>query len=202
MNASLVRRNWTRGEALRGAAVAGAAVGAGALIGSAERGDAPFAAASPATDVKLLNAFLMIERVQEAFYRDALERADLRGELLTYARAVSGQESAHVKLLADQLGGRAAAAPKTNFADALSSPSAFRSAAIVLEESALAIYLGQAANLSRPLIRPIATLTSVEARQAAWIRDMAGTPPAPRAADPARRIEDVVADLRDRGFIA
>jgi hypothetical protein len=202
MPASVARKEWTRGQALRGVAAAGVAVGAGALLGAAERGDAPFAASSPELDAKLINAFLLLERVQEAFYRDALERANLSGELLAYARALSGQETEHVKFLADWLGSRAAAAPKTDFGDALASPSAFRSAAIELEEAALATYVGQAANLSRKLLSPIATLTSVEARQAAWIRSIAGTSPAPRAADPARKVEDVVADLRDRGFIA
>jgi hypothetical protein len=84
----------------------------------------------------------------------------------------------------------------------LSSPEKFRDAAIELEEAALATYVGQAANLSRRLLSPIATMTSVEARQAAWVRDIAGTSPAPRAADPARKAEDVLAELRDRGFIA
>jgi hypothetical protein len=153
-------------------------------------------------DAELLNAFLTLERVQEAFYRAALERADLDGQLLAFARAASGQESAHVAFLAERLGDRAGASPKSDFGNAVSSPERFRSAAIELEEAAVAVYVGQAANLSRSLLSPIATLTSVEARQAAWVRDIAGTSPAPRAADPARKVEDVMTELRDRGFIA
>jgi ferritin-like protein len=202
MAASMRPGHWTRGDLLRGAAAAGAAVGAGALLGSGAGGGAPFAATSPDTDAKLLNAFLTLERMQEAFYRVALERADLSGELLEFARAAADQEAAHVKFLTERLGSRAAAAPKSDFGSALSSADAFRSTAIRLEESALATYIGQAANLSRALLSPIAALTSVEARQAAWIRDIAGTSPAPRAADPARKAEDVLADLRNRGYIA
>jgi hypothetical protein len=187
---------------LRGAAAGAAAIGAGALLGSGAGGDAPFAASSPDTDAKLLNAFLTLERVQEAFYRDALERAHLDGDLLAFARSTSAQESEHVKFLTRRLGDRADPPPKSDFGDALSSPERFRSAAIELEESAIATYVGQAANLSRALLSPIATMTSVEARQAAWVRDIAGTSPAPRAADPARKVEDVMADLRDKGFIA
>ena len=198
MAVSMTRRDWTRGDMLRGSAAAGAVLGIGALLGS--RDDAPFAA-SPETDAKLLNVFLTLERVQEAFYRAALERTDLTGDLLAFARAASGQESAHVKFLTKRLGGRAGSAPKTDFGDALSSPEKFQDAAIELEEAALATYVGQAANLSRRLLSPIATMTSVEARQAAWVRAIAGTSPAPRAADPARKVEDVMADLRDRGFI-
>jgi hypothetical protein len=201
MPGSVRQRGWTRGDLLRGAAAAGVAVGAGAFVGLADGGDAPFAA-SPEQDAEVLNAFLTLERLQEALYRDALERADLSGDLLAFARAASGQESAHVKFLTERLGSRAGPAPKSDFGDALGSPNAFRSAAVELEESAVAAYVGQAGNLSRGLLSPIATMTSVEARQAAWIRDIAGTSPAPRAADPARKVEDIMADLRDRGFIA
>jgi Ferritin-like domain len=202
MAASMRRRDWTRGEVLRAAAAGAAAVGAGALVGSGAGGDAPFAATSPDTDAKLLNAFLALERLQEAFYHGALERARLSGDLLAFARAAAAQESAHVRFLTQRLGDRAGPPPKSDFADALASPERFRAAAIDLEESAVATYIGQAANLSRHLLSPIATLTSVEARQAAWVRDIAGTSPAPRAADPARDVDDVMAGLRDRGLIA
>ena len=44
-------------------------------------------------------------------------------------------------------------------------------------------------------------MVSVEARQVAWLRDLAGVSPAPRAADPARSVQDVVAELRQKGVI-
>jgi hypothetical protein len=47
----------------------------------------------------------------------------------------------------------------------------------------------------------IAPLVSVEARQVAWIRDIAGENPAPRAADPPRTASDVLAQLRSKGYI-
>ena len=65
----------------------------------------------------------------------------------------------------------------------------------------IAAYIGQAPNLPREIVTPIATLVSVEARQAAWVRDIAGISPAPRAADAARPADDVLAQLRRRGFI-
>jgi hypothetical protein len=193
----------TRGEVLRGAAAGGAVVGGGLLLGQHEGGGGIVEAASPETDAKLLNAFLVLERVQEAFYRAALERASLSGDLLAFTRSASEQEAAHVTFLAKRLGSGAGEAPKTDFgADKFSSPARVRDAAVELEEAAVAAYVGQAANLSRKLLSPIATLTSVEARQAAWVRDIAGTSPAPRAADPARKVEDVMADLRQKGFLA
>jgi hypothetical protein len=47
----------------------------------------------------------------------------------------------------------------------------------------------------------VATLMSVEARQGAWLRDLKGISPAPRAADPPRRAEDVISELREKGYI-
>jgi hypothetical protein len=51
-------------------------------------------------------------------------------------------------------------------------------------------------------VAAISPLVSVEARQVAWVRDIAGVLPAPQAADPARKPDDVLADLRKRGLIA
>ena len=51
------------------------------------------------------------------------------------------------------------------------------------------------------MIAPVAALVSVEARQAAWIRDIAGRNAAPNAADPARKPAQVLGDLRERGWL-
>ena len=48
----------------------------------------------------------------------------------------------------------------------------------------------------------VARLVSVEARQVAWLRDLAGISPAPRAADPPRKAEAVIGELREKGYIA
>jgi hypothetical protein len=63
------------------------------------------------------------------------------------------------------------------------------------------VYIGQAANLSRSLVAPIATLVSVEARQVAWLRNLAGISPAPRAQDSPQSAQAVLADLRKRGLL-
>jgi hypothetical protein len=70
-----------------------------------------------------------------------------------------------------------------------------------LEEAAIAGYIGQAAHLGRATIRDVATLLSVEARQVAWLRDLHGVSPAPRAADPARKADAVLSGLREKGYI-
>jgi rubrerythrin len=189
----------TRGRLLW--AGAGAAAGAVA-IGAGRDDGSPLAARSKAADVEILRFFLTLEQVQEAFYRDALESGRLEGELLELATAVRGQEREHVAFLTDRLGGKAKPSPRSDFGDAFESPERFRSTAIELEETAIAGYIGQAAHLGGGSIGAAATLLSVEARQVAWLRDLAGVSPAPRAADPARSADDVLSSLREKGFIS
>jgi hypothetical protein len=191
---------WTRAHLLRAALGGGAVLAGGAALGAAREDAAPLAAPSQAGDEKILNLFLLLERVQESFYRRAIESGKLDGELLRFATAAADQESAHVAFLTKRLGSGARSTGPAN-AEAPATAAAFRDSAIALEETAIAAYIGQSANLTRPAIAPIAVLTSVEARQVAWVRDLAGVSPAPRAADPARSAASVTAELRHKGFI-
>jgi hypothetical protein len=186
----------TRGRWLRGALG-----GAAAITGGAALSRLGGASAAQGDDAQILGLFLTLERVQEAFYRQAVRAGNLSGELLRLAQTVGPQETAHVKRLEDRLGAGAPKPPDSDFGDAFGSPQSFRDAAIELEEAAIAAYLGQAANLSRAGMTTVATLLSVEARQVAWLRDLKGVSPAPRAADPPRRAEDVLKQLRDKGYL-
>jgi hypothetical protein len=191
---------WTRGKLLRGA-LGGAAVVAGGVAVGARSDPTSLAAPSKDMDAEIFRLLLLLERVQEAFYEAALERARLNGALLRYATAVGRQEREHVEYLERKLGGRASDPPRTAFGDAVSDPDSFRDTAIELEEATIGAYIGQGASLTRPAVASIAGLLAVEARQVAWIRDLAGVSPAPHAADPARKPEAVLSDLRKRGFI-
>jgi hypothetical protein len=196
-------RGWTRGRLLRAALGGGAAVAGGAAIGRWGPGGASLAAPSSDLDAKILRVFLELERAQEAFYRAALRSGRLSGDLQTFASTVAGQEAKHVAFLSERVGGSTAASQKSaDFSRFLKSPQSFRDAAIELEEATIAAYIGQGANLTRDALRSVATLVSVEARQVAWIRDLGGVSPAPRAADPPRAPQDVVTDLRQKGFLA
>jgi rubrerythrin len=190
---------WTRGALLR-AAVAGGAVAAGGAVMASD--SAPFAAQSDGTDTDILNLFLTLERVQADFYRAAVQTDRLDGALLKFATTVGAQEREHVAFLERHLGDRAERPPQSDLARLLGTAEDFRDSAIELEEAAIAAYIGQAANLSRATLGSVATLVSVEARQAAWLRDLAGISPAPHAADPARPAEQILADLRRRGFVS
>lgn len=194
-------RRWTRAGLLRRAAAGGAVAAGGAAIG-AWRGDgASLAAPSADTDAEIFNLFLLLEYLHEAFYREALQKAGLTGDLKEFARSVGLQEVRHVAFLEKRLGGRARVRPRPDFGDSLSAPERFRAAAIDLEELAIAAYIGQSANLTRGALEVVGTLLSVEARQVAWVLDLAGESPAPHAADPPRKTEDILRELRKRRLV-
>jgi hypothetical protein len=191
----------TRAQALRAAAAAGATVGVGAVAGGWLRPQSTVGKASSAQDVEILNFLLVLEQAQAAFYDAALRGGALRGDLLAFARIVAPQEREHVEFLRGKLGAQAGARPKLDFARATSDPSRFTAAAIDLEEATAAAYIGQGANLTRGAAADAARIVAVEARHAAWIRDLAGADPAPRAADPPRSAGDVLAELRRKGYL-
>jgi Ferritin-like domain len=191
----------TRAQALRAAAAAGATVGVGAVAGGWLRPQSTVGKASPAQDVEILNFLLVLEEAQAAFYDAALRGGALRGDLLAFARIVAPQEREHVEFLRGKLGAQAGARPKLDFRGATSDPRRFSAAAIDLEEATAAAYIGQGANLTRGATADAARIVAVEARHAAWIRDLAGADPAPRAADPPRSADDVLAELRRKGYL-
>jgi hypothetical protein len=190
----------SRRQALR-AALGGAAIGGGALLGGWAAPQASLGKPSRAQDVRILSFLLVLEQAQSAFYDAALRSTALSGELLRFAQVVAPQEHDHVALLRRRLGGSARPAPRFEFRDATSSPARFRRAAIDLEEATAAAYIGQGASLTRDLVAEAAGIVAVEARHAAWIRDLAGALPAPRPADPARSPGDVLTDLRTKGYL-
>jgi hypothetical protein len=191
----------TRGGLLRGAAGAGAALAGGTLVARTAGGTSSLAAPSAEGDERLLNFFLLLERVHAGFYAAAVERAAIGSDLMSFAMAAQRQESDHVALLRDRLGDRADAPPATEFGDAVTDSGQFSAAAIRLEEATLGAYIGHGADLTRDAVAAIVPIVSVEARQAAWIRDLAKEHPAPRAADPPRKPDEVMGTLRDMGFV-
>jgi hypothetical protein len=191
----------TRAQALRAAAAGGIAVGAGAVAGGWLRPQSTAGKASPAQDVKIFNFLLVLEQAQAALYDAALRSEALQGELLAYARIVAPQEHDHVDFLRRKLGAQAGPKPKLDFGPATSDPKRFQAAAIDLEEATAAAYIGQGANLTRGAVADAARIVAVEARHAAWIRDLAGADPAPRAADPPRSAGDVLSELRQKGYV-
>jgi rubrerythrin len=191
----------SRGRFLYMAAAAGAAVvGGGVLL---DHLPPVFAAGpSPSQDRKIFNFALLLEYLQAAFYTDGVERAGLRGELREFAETVAEQEREHVAFLRKALGPHARAEPKFRFGDATRDPRKFGDTALKLEDTGVAAYNGQVANLTKPAISAAAKIVSVEGRHVAWIADILGKDPAPRAADPGVSASEVSSALQKTGFLA
>ena len=149
----------------------------------------------------MLNLVLLVEEVEAAFYAEAVARRRLTGELGRYARIVGGHERAHVRFIRSVLGGKARGRPSLDFGSATSDQDEFMSAAITLEDTGVAAYNGQAANLTTGALKAAARIVSVEARHAAWIRDIAGRPPAAEPTDAPMSEKQVRDALRKTGFL-
>ena len=189
-------RPMSRATALRelfggGAAVVGAAAATGLAI-------LPSATAAPSRtqDQKILNYLLVLEHLQDAFYRSVQAGGTLSGEVRKYALAVGRQERVHVHLLTKMLGAAAQPAPQFSFPASTKSGNGFAKTALELEETAVGAYIATAPNLSEHAMAAVGSICAVEARHAAWIRSIADEIPAPAAADPARTQQSVLATVR------
>jgi rubrerythrin len=180
--------------------IAGAALAAGiTLLGPRTRSAS--AAPSQAQDQKIFNFALLLEYLQAAFYGEAVSRGRLRGEVGEFAEIVAEHEREHVRYLKEALGPRARKRPSFNFGDATQDQGKFLAAAVLLENTGVAAYNGQAANLTKKALVGAAEIVSVEGRHAAWISDLAGQDPAPRAADPGATASEVVSILDKTGYL-
>jgi Ferritin-like domain len=137
-----------------------------------------------ASDVGILNYALVLEYLQASFYTEAERSGALTGKTATAARVVGSVERAHVEAFRKLLGSKAVKQPLFNFAGATEQQHAFLRTAVAFEDLAVAAYKGQA-----PLLRSKAVLAaaigihSVEARHAAWMRELFGITPAVHAFD-------------------
>lgn len=159
------------------------------------------AAPSPSQDVKILNFALTLEYLEAAFYTQAVAGGALSGELLQFAKTVKSHEVAHVAFLKSALRGKAVAKPTFDFKGTTDDAAKFQATAIVLEDTGVAAYNGQGANLTKGVLAAAASIVSVEARHAAWIRDIAKETPAPAAFDPSKTSAQILSAVKATGFI-
>jgi len=179
-----------------------AASDAVALAGFAA-GSGRSAAAGPSEEqnIRILNFLLRLEYAQVALYDGGVSAGALRGELREFAEVCGDQDRKHVDSLRAIVGDKAQAQPSFRFGDAVRNPARFTAAALTLEETASAAYIGQAANLTKDRLSDIAGIVAVDARHAAWIRAIAGRNPAPHAADPAKTVRQVMRTLARTKFV-
>ncbi|HVL97368.1 MAG TPA: ferritin-like domain-containing protein [Solirubrobacteraceae bacterium] len=184
----------------RGAALGGA----GLLLGAIPIG---FAAAQglPKGDVKILNYALTLEYLEAAFYKEAVEKGELEGESLRFAQIVAAHEQAHVDALKQTLGSKAVKSPRFGFGGA-TGKSKFLATAQTLEDTGVAAYQGQGHLIKTGAVLAAAgSILAVEARHAAWVRDIRGggegVNPAPDAFEKAQDMQAILDAVEGTGFI-
>jgi hypothetical protein len=178
----------------------GGLLGGGALLTLME--DEALAQGLRSTDVSILNYALTLEYLEAAFYTEAVRKGALNGELALFARVAGGHERAHVAALKQVLGRRAVRRPRFDFRGTTESRSKFRATAIALEDTGVSAYAGQAPRVKADAVLEAAlAIHTVEARHAAWIRDIAGEDPAPRAFDRPKSKRAVLRAVAQTRFI-
>jgi hypothetical protein len=202
----------TRAAFLKKAGVGlGAVAGSGAFLGAVMPSIASAAAAPiPASDIDILNFALTLEYLEAAFYGQAVAGKQLSGETKRFATVVSQHEHAHVAFLKKVLGSKAVAEPTFDFKDTTTNQVKFQATAQLLEDTGVHAYLGQVKNItSKAVLEGAGRILPVEARHAAWIRDLrfhgGKTPPTTPA--PAALEDDfftkaqILAAVKKTGFI-
>ena len=187
------RRSFLRRAALTGGAfVTGGVVVAGLT-------DLASSAPSAAQDARVLNFALQLEYLQQALY-EAAKDLDVRPPVSRYMEVVSGHEAEHVAALQAALGDQAGEPPTVDFGSALQDEDGFIATAIAIEDLTVSAYNGQAANLRKKALAAAASIVSVDARHAGWIRAVGGKPAAPAPVDRALTAEQVQAALTRAGL--
>jgi hypothetical protein len=189
----------TRAELLRGAALGGAAMLAALAAPSA-------AAAAQVDDTAILNFGLRFERLQATFYTEAEEVgtiAGMRARKQEWARTLGAHERAHVKILRQVLAGKAEGRPTFDFGENTQTDDGFTKTAVAFEDLTVAMLTGVLPLVrDRGLTSAFVGLLTVEARHAAWARNIVGSNPVPDAFDKPRTIQSVQGALDRTRFIA
>ena len=182
-----------------------AAIGGGALIGGgAFLGAVPELAsgAPPRSDVAILNFALTLEFLEAEFYTQATRGRALRGEAAQFSRVVGRHERAHVAFLRKALGRAAVKKPRFDFKGTTENQRQFLRTARVLEDTGVMAYAGQGPAIkTKGIVAAALSIHSVEARHAAWVRNILGIPPAPSGFDSPKSRAQILAAVRGTGII-
>ena len=198
----------------------GAAAGGGLIVGAGlfQTMLSPAEAAisktkkSKTNDVKILQYALTLEYLEAAFYAQGnANKAWKDANYQRFAEITGKHEAEHVKFLQTALGKKAQDAPEVAFGDAVTDPAKFAATAQVLEDTGVGAYAGQVGNVfQKTVLAAAASVHSVEARHAAWIRFLNGggvpgaaesTAPAPLAFDGALTEKKVLSAVKATGFV-
>jgi rubrerythrin len=201
------RAGVTRGDALRRAVLgSGALIGGSALLSALPATAMASSARASAGDVDILNFALTLEFLEAAFYAEAVSKGKLSGEAVKFATAVARDEAAHVTFLKGALGSKAVKTPKFDFKGTTRAQATFLKTAMALEDTGVGAYAGAAPMIAnKKTLAAALSVHSVEARHAAWVRDILGRGsnpvPAPSPFDPAFSKAQVLKVVTGTGFI-
>jgi hypothetical protein len=179
---------------------------AGVGLAAAVPGGIALAQGTPKSDVKILNYALTLEYLEAAFYAEAIAAGKLDGVTATFARVTGAHEDAHVAALQKALGSAAVKRPQFDFKGTTGSETTFLRTALTLEDTGVAAYQGQAGRIKSPAVLASAgAILAVEARHAAWVRDIIGAgqspSPAPEAFSKPLSMKEVLDAVGQTGFI-
>jgi hypothetical protein len=183
----------------KAAGATGALVGASALLASPASAQG---SSLSATDKDILNFALTLEFLEAAFYADAIEKKAISGEALRFAQVAGAHENTHVETLQKVLGTDAVAKPGFDFKGTTSKRTSFLSTAVLLEDTGVMAYKGQAPRIvSREILVSALAIHAIEAKHAAWVRRIAGKTPVPFSVEPPKTKAQVLAAVTSTGFI-
>ena len=157
----------------------------------------------PASDVAILNFALTLEYLEAAFYAEAVSKGKFSGETGAFASVVAEHEAAHVAFLKGALGSEGRQEAEVRLQGHDHRPGQVPATAQVLEDTGVAAYLGQAGNIkTKKILAAAGSILPVEARHAAWIRDINNVSgaPAPRFQG-AKTKAQILAAVKGTGFI-
>ena len=202
-------RDEALGEALealygstRAAFLRRAAFGGAAMLGAMA---VPSPAAAAVTDLEILNFGLRFEYLQATFYTQADELGTIKRMIprkQEWAHVLGAHERAHVKILKSVLGPKAAKRPFFDFHGTTETDDAFTRTAVAMEDLTVALLAGVTPQIQdRGLTAALFGLLTVEARHAAWARNIVGATPAAAAFDDPRSLGEVRTVVRRTGFV-
>jgi hypothetical protein len=165
----------------------------------------PPEASAKLSDVGILNFGLRFERLQATFYTQAEELgtiADMSDAKQRWARTLGAHERAHVRIIKKVLGPKAGPRPSFDFGEDNETDAAFTRTAVAMEDLTVALLTGIIPRIQdRGLTAALLGLLTVEARHAAWARNIVGSTPAPVAFDKPRTLQSVSGALARTRFI-
>ena len=202
-SAGLDRSDFLRKSALAGG---GLLVGSAMFSGILSSAEAAISTTkrSASNDVKILNYALTLEYLEAAFYEQAVANNAFgsNAALKQFAEVVAVHERKHVDFLKGALGSKAVKSPTFDFGNAVTDTATFAATAQVLEDTGVNAYLGQVGNIAvKGTLSAAATIATVEARHAGWIRNINGVVGAPLSFDKRRSEKAILKAVGATGFI-